>query len=97
VPGWHRVLLVGDDCRLLGIGYPGQNLLSLGDRDAATPVMTFHRDGAPMRVVRLRELYPDLVALRRTVSHWSWQRGSGWDGRRWTVHTVDGRMLTFAP
>ena len=97
VPGWHRVLLVGDDCRLLGVGYPGQNLLALGDRDAATPLMTFHRDSGPVRVVRLGELYRDLATLPRTASHWSWQRGSDWDGNRWTVHTVDGRVLTFAP
>ena len=97
VPGWHNVLLVGNDCRLLGVGYPGQNLLALGDRDAGTPVMTFHRDDGPVRVVRLGELYPDLTVLHRTVSHWSWELGSEWDGNRWTVHTVDGRVLTFAP
>ena len=97
VPGWHRVLLVGDSCRLLGVGYPGQNLLALGDREAATPMMTFHHDGGPVRVVRLGELYRDLATLPRTVSHWSWQRGSEWDGSRWTVHTVDGRVLAFTP
>ena len=97
VPGWHRVLLIGDDCQVLGVGYPGQNILALNDRNAGTPVMTFHRDGGPVRVVRLGELYPDLATLHRTVSHWSWQRGSEWDGSRWTVHTVDGRVLAFAP
>ena len=97
VPGWHRVLLVGNDCRLLGVGYPGQNLLALGDRDAATAVMTFHREGGPVRVVRLGELYPDLTALSRTVSHWLWHLGSEWNGSRWIVHTVDGRVLAFAP
>ena len=97
VPGWHRVLLVGDDCRLLGVGYPGQNLLALDDLDAATPVMTFYSGHGPVRVVRLGELYPDLTVLPRTVSHWSWLRTSGWDGHGWTVQTVDGRVLTFAP
>ena len=97
VPGWHRDLLVGNDCRWLGVGYEGLNLLNLGDGDAATPVMTFHADGGPARVVRLGELYPDLSVLPRTVSHWSWNRGTEWDGRRWTVHTVDGRVLAFAP
>ncbi len=97
VPGWHRALLVGNDCRLLGVVYAGQNLLNLGDRQAATPVLTFHGIGGIVRVVRLGDLYPDLMVLPRTASHWSWQQGSEWDGRRWTVHTVDGRVLTFAP
>lgn len=97
VPGWHRDLLVGNDCRRLGVGYEGLNLLNPGDGDAATPVMTFHRNGGSARVVRLGELYPDLSVLPRTASHWSWHQGTGWDGRRWTVHTVDGRVLAFAP
>jgi len=71
VTGWHRVLLVGDDCQLLGVGYAGVNLLELGDREAATPVMTFHRAGDPVRVVRLGKIYLDLTVLRRTASHWS--------------------------
>jgi hypothetical protein len=90
-------MLVGDDCRTLGIGYNGSNLLDPADREPGTPVMTFFREGGPGRVVRLGDLYPDPAVLPRTVSHLLWRQQDGWDGRRWTVHTVDGRVLEFGP
>ena len=71
IPGWHRVLLVGNDCRVVGVGYHGINLLDLQDREPGTVVMTFFRSDGPARVVRLRDLYPDLAVLPRTASHWS--------------------------
>ena len=97
VPGWHRSLYVGNNCRVLGVGYDGANLLKLSDRGPDTPVMTFLLPQRVPQVVKLGALYPDMTVLPRTASHWLWYRGSRWDGRRWTVETVDGRVLTFAP
>ncbi|HEY4253403.1 MAG TPA: hypothetical protein VGM87_19500 [Roseomonas sp.] len=95
VPGWHRVLLVADDCRTLGIGYDGANLLRRPDRLPETPVMRFFHPDGPGRVVVLRQLYPDLAVMPATVSHWLLYRSSQWNGRDWVVETADGRVLRF--
>ncbi len=97
LPFWDPNLVLADDCSVLGAGYDRGNLLVLSEKSPDTAVMTFYRDGQVARVVRLGELYPDLSVLPRTASHWSWLQWSEWSGRAWTVHTVDGRTLTFMP
>jgi hypothetical protein len=95
VPAYHRFYAVVDDCRTLVVIYEGANLLDLGDRNASTVVITFYESAREVRKITLGELYPDLAAIQRTVSHWNWYRSIGWAGGGWTVETVDGRTLTF--
>ena len=97
LPFWNPNLVLSDDCAILGIGYFGSNLLTTADRNADTVVMTFYRQGQIARTVRLDELYPDLAVLPATASHWLWFQKTDWNGRDWTVHTVDGRMVAFEP
>lgn len=95
VPGWHRQLLASDDCRSLGVGYDGLNLLRRPDRLPGTPIMRFFHPDGPGRVVRLHQLYPDLTVMPATVSHWLPYRATHWNGQDWIMDTVDGRRLRF--
>jgi hypothetical protein len=95
LPGYRSFFALADDCRTLVVIYDGANLLDLDDCKASTVVITFYENAREVRKFTLGELYPDLTALERTVSHFSWYRSAGWTGRRWTVETVDGRTLTF--
>ena len=97
LPFWTPILVLSDDCSVLGAGYDRANLLTLSEKSPETVVMTFYRDGRTGRVIRLSDLYPDLSVLPRTASHWLWHQGTSWSGQSWTVHTVDGRTLSFAP
>lgn len=97
VAGWHRNIVVSNDCQVLGIGYDGGSLLDQDERESETPVMRFHRPGGPGRVVRLGEVWPDLTQMPATASHWQLYSTAAWDGQRWTVVTADRRTLSFAP
>ena len=97
LPFWNPNLVVSDDCDLLGVGYDRGSLLVLDEKKPDTAVMTFYRRGRVARVIRLGDLYPDLAVLPRTASHWRWLDSSSWSGHAWTVRTVDGRSLVFAP
>jgi len=102
VAGWHRNIVVGNDCQVLGVGYAGGSLLDHDEREPQTPIMRFYRPGGPgnvvrLRVVRLGEVWPDLTQMPATVSHWQLYSTESWDGQRWTVVTADRRTLSFAP
>lgn len=95
IAGWYRVVAVSNDGHSLVIGYDGSNLLSAGF-SSEQPMLTFYQMGQKGRVVKLRELVPDLGLLRKTASHWVWGQYIGFDEKnRYQVKTVDGRLLRF--
>lgn len=95
LPGYHEFYDVADDCQTRAVIYDGANLLLLDDRDASTVVITFYESAREVRKITLGEIYPDLTVLQRTQSHWAWYQSTGWQGRDWTIKTVDGRTLKF--
>lgn len=90
-------LRVADDGLSLVDVQPWANLV---ERDAGpgTTIFTFFRpDGPPVRV-SLGDMIRDIPALPRTVSHRSWARTFGYDGRgHFQVDTVEGRRILFNP
>jgi hypothetical protein len=97
VPGWHRSVVVANDCRAIGIGFDGLNLIGGSQRRPETVIMRFvHRDGRE-RLVRFGQIYRDGSILPETASHHVLHQGTEWDGRIWSIRTVDGRRLSFAP
>jgi hypothetical protein len=95
--GWFRVAALADDGRHFVTGWDGMNLLPK-NADARFVMISFWRDGKPLRDVRLGELIHDLKSLQRTVSHLRWgdYGGIGPDGR-YRVTTVEKRTLEFDP
>jgi hypothetical protein len=102
-------VVVADSCGFIGIGPPGNDMIGGADRRPQTVVLRFVGRDRRERLVRLGQIYPDLSVLPPRpgelhpdllpafadphVLH----RGLAWDGRRWTVDTVDGRRVSFAP
>jgi hypothetical protein len=97
VPGWHRSVMVADDCRSIAIGFDGLNLIGGSDRRPETVIVRFVRRDGPERRVLFGQLYRDPSILPQTVSHYVLHNGMQWDGRQLTIRTVDGRTLRFAP
>jgi hypothetical protein len=101
-------VVVADTCAFIGIGPAGGTMICGRVRRPDAVILRFiGRDGRE-RPVRLRDIYPDLGVLPRWPGEvhpdlvpdhaecFVLHRGLTWDGRRWTIQTVDGRRVSFA-
>lgn len=96
LPEWHRSFGLSNDGEVLVVGPDGLNLLPLGV-GPGEPILRFYRRGKLIRAVVLRDLFPDLKLLQRTVSHLAWgslQGVSPQDQLR--VELVTGKRLAFS-
>jgi hypothetical protein len=95
VSGWERSFDIADDGDHLVVCYSGLNLLPLDYKPEWT-MLRFYRRRELVREWTLRELVPNLAALRRTVSHYHWGACQGFqaDGS-YQVVTVDRGKLLF--
>ena len=95
IDGWYRVAAVSNDGETLVIGNDGSNLLPMSVRPDEV-MLTFYHQGTNIGTVRLRELVPELPALRKTVSHLYWGEYLGFDSKdRFLLKTVEGKLVTF--
>ena len=94
MPGWHRVAFMADDGRHAVTGYDG-TLLPL-DYSPDVAVLTFWRDGSPVRAVALSALVKDLRKLQRTASHYRWGDYVGFNAAgHFVVSTVERPKVVF--
>lgn len=95
VPAWHRQIFLANGGDRLVIGPEGLNLLPLGTR-LSDPLLVFMNRAAVVRTVTVGDVFPDLAALRRTVSHLEWGRVVGISPRnQLIVELVGGRRVAF--
>lgn len=96
--GYFRALHLANDGQHLVASYEGANLLALEDARPQTNVLRFFRSGKPLRNVSLGEMKLSKANLRRTISHWAWREGEGFDASGlFYVYTIDGRIFYFNP
>ena len=96
IPGWHSVVFLADDGRHAVTGYEGV-LLPL-NYSADVSLLTFWRDGSPIRAVPLSGLVKDLKKLQRTTSHYRWGNYVGFNAAgNFVVSTVERESVVFDP
>lgn len=96
-PSRGETFQVADDGRSLVEVQPWANLVD-SDAGPETVIFFFHRPGARPVPVRLGDMIRNVAALPRTVSHRSWARSFGYDGRgHFQIDTAEGRRILLDP
>ena len=91
-------LHVSDDGLHVVTGYNGLNLLPMKFVASDLVVLTFWREGAVVRRIRLGEVFADLSVLEPTISHYNWGGTRGFNSSGlFELWTVDGRVLEYDP
>lgn len=111
IPQYALVVDVADDCQSAIAIYRGGGMIYGPEHHPLTGVIFFFRSGKLLRKMALGELYPNIDALPRSVSHTIWlpnlKTVSGWENSKWFILTLSlpfslpelssGRKLMFDP
>ena len=93
--GWYRSFWLADDGEHLVVGYPGLNLLSQKHaKDEA--LVWFYEKGELVAKGTLDQIVADEAHLEKTVSHYHWGMGKGFDEKgRFVIETVERKEVVF--
>lgn len=91
IPEWSRWIDISSDGQFCIVDFTG-GLLAMDFR-LDEPVLKIFESGRLKSALSIRDLLNDLLELRRTTSHYSWNREIKYEGNETIIWTVDSKVV----